>query len=99
MGVGSELGGVVGVLVVGGVRRRNAPKQKERGMSEATHVYVGTKDCGCRVCVVTDSPESRKYTAQSIAGYVKDGLQVTRETLEEYRKKPVNYCTHEVPHD
>ena len=36
MGVGSELGGVVGVLVVGGVRRRNAPKQKERGMSEVT---------------------------------------------------------------
>ena len=40
MGVGSELGGVVGVLVVGGVRRRNALKQKERGMSEVV-VVVG----------------------------------------------------------
>lgn len=38
-----ELGGVVGVLVVGGVRRRNAPKQKERGMSEGGTFKVGDK--------------------------------------------------------
>ena len=41
MGVGSELGGVVGVLVVGGVRRRNAQKQKERGMSEGRFIIEG----------------------------------------------------------
>ena len=36
-----ELGGVVGVLVVGGVRRRNALKQKERGMSEGRFIIEG----------------------------------------------------------
>ena len=48
MGVGSELGGVVGVLVVGGVRRRNALKQKERGMSERRMraYYYGFKPTG-----------------------------------------------------
>ena len=45
MGVGRELGGVVGVLVVGGVRRRNAPKQKERGMSEVIK-HLGKFECG-----------------------------------------------------
>lgn len=68
-------------------------------MTEATHVYVGTKSCGCRVCVVTDLPESKQYTAKSIAGYVKDGYTVTRESFEEYRKDPVNYCKHEGKHD
>lgn len=61
----------------------------------ATHVYVGTAPCGCRVSVVTELLGSHKtYTAKSVAGYIKDGYTVTRETFEEYRKRPVAHCTH-----
>ena len=67
-------------------------------MSEATHVYVGALPCGCRVCVVTDLPgPEKKYTAKSVAEYIKDGYAITREPFEEYRKNPVNHCIHQVP--
>ena len=69
-------------------------------MSEATHVYVGTKSCGCRVCVVTDLPgKDKKYTAKSVAEYIRDGYTVTHEAFEDYRNNPVNRCTHEASHD
>ena len=70
-------------------------------MSEEKHVYVGTTACGCRVAVVADLPEHRKFTAKSIAEYVRDGLVMTRETLDEFRVKSLQRCTHArpVPHD
>ena len=64
-------------------------------MSEATHVYVGTTKCGCRVCVVVDSPDRARYTAKSISGYVRDGLTVTREEFDEYTARAVHHCTHD----
>lgn len=64
-------------------------------MSQATHVYVGAKDCGCRVCVVTDMPEHKKFTAKTVSQYVRDGYAVTRETFEAYRDNPVRHCSHE----
>ena len=66
------------------------------------HVYVGTTACGCRVAVVADLPESRKFTAESIAEYVRDGLTVTRERLDDFRMKSLHRCTHgerPVPHE
>lgn len=64
-------------------------------IEQATHVYVGAAPCGCRVSVVTEllGPH-KKYTAKSVARYINDGYTVTRETFEEYCKRPVAHCTH-----
>ena len=70
---------------------------------EVTHVYVGARACGCRVCLVADmSGKNKKYTAKSVAEYIRDGYNVTRETLEAYRENPLQQCTHgksEASHD
>lgn len=63
-------------------------------MDESKHVYVATAACGCRVAVVADLPEHKKFTAESVAEYVRDGLAVTRETLEEFHVKSIQRCTH-----
>lgn len=69
---------------------------------ESKHVYVGTTACGCRVAVVADLPDNKKLTAKSIAGYIRDGLTVTRESIDDFRLKPFQHCTHAerpVPHE
>jgi hypothetical protein len=50
----------------------------------ATHVYIGTKSCGCRVAVVVD--ERTRDTAKDVADFIRKGLIVTRESLADYRK-------------
>lgn len=66
-------------------------------MSEATHCYIGTTECGCNVCVVVDYPAHKKDTSKSVARFLRDGLTISRHSIDDFRTKKVPFgrCTHE----
>ena len=47
-------------------------------------VYIGREHCGCAVGVVTDLGD--KFTADSVAGFIEDGLIVNRASWSAYRQ-------------
>ena len=47
-------------------------------------VYVGHKHCGCVVGVITDLGDA--WTANAVAGFIKDGLTVNRVSWSTYRQ-------------
>ena len=49
-----------------------------------THDYIGTAACGCILAVVVDVPGNEKFTAESIAGYVKRGMTINRISHAEF---------------
>lgn len=51
--------------------------------SNATHVYVGRKPCGCIDCAATDLGD--KWTGDSVRDFIKSGRAVERLSLEQYR--------------
>jgi hypothetical protein len=65
-------------------------------MKPATHVYIGRKECGCCVAVVTDLMD--KSTGKSVAEFIGDGLIIKRVSFPEYREmcKEETFmgCTH-----
>ena len=50
-------------------------------MADDTPCYVGIKECGCVVAAVVDVPEHRKETAKAVQEWIRDGLQIERQTV------------------
>jgi len=50
-----------------------------------THVYVGRKECGCCVALVTDGRD--KDTGKAVAEFIGEGLTVDRVDWETYTNK------------
>lgn len=57
----------------------------------ATHAYLGRKVCGCVVAITVDDTDNRKWTADAVAEFIRDGLTVDRVTIEDGRKA-LNFC-------
>lgn len=54
--------------------------------AEQVFCYVGVMPgCGCAGVVTVDKPEYAKDTAKTVAQMVRDGLEVKRMTVEEFR--------------
>lgn len=65
-----------------------------------THDYIGTAKCGCVVAVACDVPSDPKFTAESVADFIKSGLTVTRISHEEFRQGKFGHrddCPGKVP--
>jgi len=67
-------------------------------MSDATHCYVGRMPgCRCLGVVVVDSKEHMKDTSKTVANAVKNGLEVERMTIEDFRNSKDSFgCAHEL---
>jgi hypothetical protein len=48
-------------------------------MTDATHVYIGIKHCGCTVAASVDFADAN--TGQNVAAMIRDGLRVERVPL------------------
>jgi len=53
--------------------------------TKPTHVYVGRKDCGCCVGLITDRRD--KDTGDSVSEFIADGLTVDRVDWRTYTEK------------
>lgn len=53
------------------VKYQHLPTIKTNGFS-----YIGRKKCGCAVAIVADCED--KFTARSVAEFIRDGLNVDR---------------------
>lgn len=53
--------------------------------TKPTHVYVGRKECGCVVGLVTDRRD--KDTGQGVSDFIADGLIVDRVDWSTYKDK------------
>lgn len=65
-----------------------------------THNYIGTAKCGCVVAVTCDVPSQPKWSAKSVADFIKSGLTVTRISHEEFRQNKFGHrddCLGKVP--
>ena len=47
------------------------------------NVYIGKKECGCTVVIVSDDPKYKKDTADTVAEMIRDGLTVERTSQKE----------------
>ena len=57
--------------------------------------YVATvPGCGCVVATTVDAPEYARDTAKEVAAWVRDGLTISRHTVEEVRAMPFRRCPH-----
>ena len=63
-------------------------------LAKATHAYVGILPCGCCVAAVVDTGD--KFTAKEVAGFIRRGDTVERQTIEWVRQN-LHRCTHEKP--
>ena len=64
-------------------------------MKEATHAYIGVKECGCVVAAVVDLPEHLTDTAKTLVSWSrqKRPLRPERIPIEEARTR-LQRCTH-----
>lgn len=67
--------------------------QVATGMSQrlerATHCYTARKECGCVVAVTVDTGD--KETAKNVGEWIRDGLTIHRQTIEEFRNAPAGW--------
>ncbi len=64
---------------------------------ELTYCYVGRMPvCGCIGVVTVDMPEHAKDTAKCVAEMVRDGLNVERMLVDDFRKTPAFGCAHKL---
>ena len=67
-------------------------------MSDATHVYIGSMPCGCKVAACVDSPGPvyKKQCAKAVSDMIKNGYSVERRPIEELRNGTIKLsrCVH-----
>ena len=57
--------------------------------------YVATvPSCGCMVACTVDDPKHARDTAKEVASWVRDGLTISRHTVEAVRAMPFRRCPH-----
>jgi hypothetical protein len=56
-----------------------------KGISRPTHDYVARDEHGCLIGLCSDIPEIKRETAKEVAEWIREGLNVTRVTVEEVR--------------
>ena len=61
-----------------------------------THVYIGTKLCGCRVAMTSAHPDWAKDTGQAVGDMAKAGLFIHTLTWEQYEAERLSFM--ECPH-
>ena len=66
-------------------------------MSENTHVYIGTLQCGCHVAACVDMIDDTKSVAKAVQNMIKNGCSVNRVALADLRDGSVKLhsCVHE----
>lgn len=52
-----------------------------------THVYLGLKACGCGVAVVIDDEMAREDLAETLAGYIREGLTIERVPIDGFMSR------------
>jgi hypothetical protein len=55
------------------------------GITQPTHDYVGRDEHGCLIALIADIPELKRETAKEVASWIREGLTVTRVTMEDVR--------------
>ena len=72
--------------------------QLQAAVKATTHVYVGTKKCGCNVAVCADIPGLEPETAKSVAEFIRHGYTVTRyHMVDDKEKAKLKLCECDKP--
>ena len=51
----------------------------------ATHCYIGKEKCGCTVAACVDLPQHPNWTAEAVAEFISEGMEVERVPMDDAR--------------
>jgi hypothetical protein len=60
--------------------------------NDATHAYVGRRECGCMCAAILDFPGNEAETGKEVAEFIRDGMKIDRVTVEDVRANYAKDC-------